>query len=79
MRVFELTHSAHRDGYFHYPKPDNFDDVCRLINVDVALAWTTFGLTCPQMVVVYFFAMYTLLYLDQEVSSARHQPSLRKS
>ncbi|KAK4051675.1 hypothetical protein OIO90_004625 [Microbotryomycetes sp. JL221] len=55
------------DGFFHYPKPDDFEDVCRLINVDVALAYTTFGLTCVQMVVVYAFALYTLLYLDQEV------------
>ena len=59
----------YRDGYYHYPKPSDFDNVCNLINVQVALAYTTFGLAAAQMVVVYIFALYTLLYLDQEVSA----------
>lgn len=42
-----------RDGYYHYPKPSDFQNVCRLINVSVALAYTTFGLCVIQMVVVY--------------------------
>lgn len=34
----------------------------------VALAYTTFGLTCVQLVVFSGFLIYTLLFLDQEVS-----------
>ncbi|SCV73744.1 BQ2448_6174 [Microbotryum intermedium] len=56
------------DGYYHFPKPADFDSVCTLINVDVALAYTTFGLTCLQLVVISGIAGYILLYLDQEVS-----------
>lgn len=55
------------DGYYHYPKPADFDKVCNLINVSVALAYTTFGLCVIQMVVVYTAAIYILLFLDQEV------------
>ncbi|KAI5479995.1 hypothetical protein MNV49_002285 [Pseudohyphozyma bogoriensis] len=54
------------DGYWHYPKPSDFGHVCNLINVDVALAYTTFGLAALQMVVFYTWAIYVLLYLDQE-------------
>ncbi|ORY83509.1 hypothetical protein BCR35DRAFT_351976 [Leucosporidium creatinivorum] len=55
------------DGYYHYPKPSDFDNVCNLINVQVGLAYTTFGLSVFQMCIVFAFAGYTLLYLDQEV------------
>ncbi|GAA6030319.1 hypothetical protein JCM8097_009045 [Rhodosporidiobolus ruineniae] len=55
------------DGYWHYPKPSDFGEVCDRINWSVALAYTTFGLSCLQMVVVWAFAGYILLYLDQEV------------
>ncbi|SCZ88323.1 BZ3500_MvSof-1268-A1-R1_Chr10-2g02919 [Microbotryum saponariae] len=59
------------DGYYHFPKPADFDSVCTLINVDVALAYTTFGLTCVQLVVISGIAGYILLYLDQEVLTER--------
>lgn len=63
----QATNSLSRDGYYHYPKPSDFDNVCNLINVQVALAYTTFGLAVFQMCIVFAFAGYTLLYLDQEV------------
>lgn len=56
-----------RDGYWHYPKPSDFQDACDRINWSVALAYTTFGLTALQMVVIWAFALYILLYLDQDV------------
>lgn len=61
---------SNRDGYYHYPRPDDFQSVCDLINYMVALAYTTFGLTCVQLVVLFLFTAYTLLFLDQEVSCA---------
>lgn len=62
-----------RDGYYHYSKPADFEDVCSLIDISVALAYTTFGLAALQMSVVFAFAGYILLYLDQEVSDCRKQ------
>ncbi|BGP09693.1 hypothetical protein NBRC10512_000112 [Rhodotorula toruloides] len=55
------------DGYWHYPKPSDFQDACNRINWAVALAYTTFGLTCLQMAVIWAIAGYILLFLDQEV------------
>ncbi|KAL8287209.1 hypothetical protein RQP46_003661 [Phenoliferia psychrophenolica] len=55
------------DGYYHYPKPSDFDDVCNLINVSVALSYTTFGLCALQMALIWTIAVYILLFLDQEV------------
>lgn len=56
-----------RDGYYHYPKPSDFDDVCNRINYSVALAYTTFGLCALTMSVVWLITIYILLFLDQEV------------
>ncbi|GAA5952577.1 hypothetical protein JCM21900_003422 [Sporobolomyces salmonicolor] len=55
------------DGYYHYPKPSDFDDVCNRINYSVALAYTTFGLCAAQMAIVWAIALYILLFLDQEI------------
>ncbi|BGP41722.1 hypothetical protein JCM10449v2_005713 [Rhodotorula kratochvilovae] len=55
------------DGYWHYPKPSDFQDSCDRINWSVALAYTTFGLTAAQMAVIWLIAIYILLCLDQEV------------
>ncbi|GEM10118.1 hypothetical protein Rt10032_c10g4135 [Rhodotorula toruloides] len=55
------------DGYWHYPKPSDFQNACNRINWSVALAYTTFGLTCLQMAVIWGIAGYILLFLDQEV------------
>ncbi|GAA5850634.1 hypothetical protein JCM3766R1_004590 [Sporobolomyces carnicolor] len=55
------------DGYYHYPKPSDFDDVCNRINYSVALAYTTFGLCALTMSVVWLITIYILLFLDQEV------------
>jgi len=54
------------DGYYHYPKPSDFDDVCNRINYSVALAYTTFGLCALTMSVVWLITIYILLFLDQE-------------
>ncbi|GAA6002599.1 MARVEL domain-containing protein [Rhodotorula paludigena] len=59
------------DGYWHYPKPSDFQDACDRINWSVALAYTTFGLTALQMVIIWAFALYILLYLDQDVLTER--------
>ncbi|GAA6048354.1 hypothetical protein JCM3770_000964 [Rhodotorula araucariae] len=55
------------DGYWHYPKPSDFQDSCDRINWSVAQAYTTFGLTAAQMAVMWLVAIYILLCLDQEV------------
>lgn len=55
------------DGYYHYPKPKDFLNVCNLINKQVALAYTTFGLCAIQMVIIFSIVIYILLFLDQEV------------
>ncbi|GAA6021761.1 hypothetical protein JCM11491_007236 [Sporobolomyces phaffii] len=55
------------DGYYHYPKPSDFDNVCNRINYSVALAYTTFGLCALTMSVVWLITIYILLFLDQEV------------
>ncbi|GAA5918508.1 hypothetical protein JCM5296_001405 [Sporobolomyces johnsonii] len=55
------------DGYYHYPKPSDFDNVCDRINYSVALAYTTFGLCAAQMAIVWTIAIYLLLFLDQEI------------
>ncbi|GAA5889292.1 hypothetical protein JCM8208_007831 [Rhodotorula glutinis] len=55
------------DGYWHYAKPSDFNDVCDRINWSVALAYTTFGLTAAQMAVMWLLATYILLCLDQDV------------
>ncbi|KEI37333.1 uncharacterized protein L969DRAFT_96413 [Mixia osmundae IAM 14324] len=57
------------DGYYHYPKPSDFNHVCKLINITVALGYTTFGLATLTFFTVLFFAVYILLHLDQEVLS----------
>ncbi|KAM0751213.1 hypothetical protein T439DRAFT_347773 [Meredithblackwellia eburnea MCA 4105] len=54
------------DGYYHYPKPSDFNDVCSLTNYTVALAYTTFGLCALQMSIFFLVVFYILLYLDQE-------------
>lgn len=70
------THTR-RDGYWHYPKPSDFQDACDRINWSVALAYTTFGLTALQMALVWLIAIYILLCLDQDVraSSSSRDPS----
>lgn len=41
--------------------------MCNLINVSVALGYTTFGLCALQMSIFNSIMFYILLYLDQEV------------
>lgn len=60
------------DGYYHYPKPADFNHVCDLINWAVPLAYATFGV---QVLLWFFetaFGLYTFLLLDQESFNEPH-------
>ncbi|KAH8928711.1 hypothetical protein BT69DRAFT_451361 [Atractiella rhizophila] len=57
------------DGYYHWPRPSSFGDVCRYINVTIPVAWVAFGFSALQMSTITALAVYTFLYLDQDVLS----------
>lgn len=60
------------DGYYHYPRPDDYNHVCDLINWAVPLAYATFGV---QVLLWFFetsFGLYTFLLLDQESFNEPH-------
>jgi len=54
------------DGYYHYPKPSDFNHVCDLINATVNMGYATFGCVALSWFVVTSTAIYILLYLDQD-------------
>ncbi|KAK0553205.1 hypothetical protein OC846_000028 [Tilletia horrida] len=60
------------DGYYHYPKPADFQHVCDLINWAVPLAYATFGMQTFLWVFEVAFGAYTFLYLDQDSLSEPH-------
>ncbi|CAD6926913.1 unnamed protein product [Tilletia controversa] len=60
------------DGYYHYPKPADFQHVCDLINWAVPLAYATFGAQAFLFCFELAFGAYTFLYLDQDSLSEPH-------
>lgn len=54
------------NGYYHYPKPSDWNHVCDLINWVVPLAYTTFGIQAGFMAFEGFFTSYIFLFIDQE-------------
>ncbi|KDN52344.1 hypothetical protein K437DRAFT_266706 [Tilletiaria anomala UBC 951] len=60
------------DGYFHYPKPMDFQHVCYLRQLIVALAFATFGVQVFLWASEMLIALYIFLFLDQESLSEPH-------
>lgn len=60
------------DGYYHYPKPDDFNHVCDLTNYVVPLAYAAFGVQTLLFVFELTFGLYTFMFLDQESLSEPH-------
>lgn len=60
------------DGYWHYPKPANFEHVCDLINYAVGFAYATFGVQVLLWVVETMYGVYIFLFLDQESLNEPH-------
>ncbi|PWN88441.1 hypothetical protein FA10DRAFT_272832 [Acaromyces ingoldii] len=60
------------DGYFHYPKPADFNHVCDLTNLVVPFNYAAFGVQTLLFVFEALFGLYTFLYLDQESINEPH-------
>ncbi|WFD02711.1 hypothetical protein MOBT1_001395 [Malassezia obtusa] len=54
------------NGYYHYPKPKDWNHVCDMINWVVPLAYATFGVQAGLLGFVGFFLCYIFLFLDQD-------------
>lgn len=55
------------DGYYHYPKPSDWNHACDLLNWTVPLAYATFGLEAGLLGFELLFTSYIFLFIDQEV------------
>lgn len=54
------------DGYYHYPKPSDWNHACDMINWVVPMGYATFGVQVALFSFVLFMLMYMFLFLDQD-------------
>ncbi|WFD31437.1 hypothetical protein MSPP1_002472 [Malassezia sp. CBS 17886] len=59
------------NGFYHYPKPGDWNRVCDEINWVVPLAYTTFGCQAGFFAFELFVTTYMFLFLDQDVVNER--------
>ncbi|KAL4401870.1 hypothetical protein ACI68E_001521 [Malassezia pachydermatis] len=54
------------DGYYHYPKPSNWNHLCDMINWVVGMAYATFGIQVAFFAFDLFMVAYMFLFVDQD-------------
>lgn len=57
------------DGYYHYPKPSDWNHLCDIINWIVPMAYATFGIQAAFFGFEVLMLTYMFLFVDQDVVS----------
>lgn len=54
------------NGYYHYPKPSNWNHLCDMINWVVGMAYATFGIQAAFLAFDLLVGAYIFMFLDQD-------------